>query len=442
MKSILRACALALSCLSSAVPAADVQLIYPISSPYYPVLIPLEQLSGLLGQLPDGYLLARFDGQDWASIPHQFDKKDAEGRFLDPAGLTEAGQRLDVSDELVFMAADLGQRAPTPPDSAVFGLSIRDPRTADTGWVYILRRDATALSPSDQDYVSYDAERDAIVGQTYRIGFSRKIPFLFESLQWKLKDGGYAPDLLDSMKIKHSGKLFHSFEFKRTHRDYTSRIGFVKDGPVRVIRHTNNTVRMVLGMQSPAIDIDNVHYNYSFIMDTIMDFPFRIGMFFGDVVGIPTFDFLVSDDRPPVYIYSRNQREGIEVTGVMDARKQAFNGLDDKEIIIVTRDGMVVSDMSIQQGSPIQTRVNLTDDKTILDPPEEQPGLYGDVGYRMTGWERLGSGAQHIVFRAYMLQNAELSASLDLLASSPSLNPSIVSSRFPDVPDDQGAPAP
>ncbi len=82
--------------------------------------------------------------------------------------------------------------------------------------------------------------------------------------------------------------------------------------------------------------------------------------------------------------------------------------------------GTVVTDISVEKDSPIRNRVYLLDDLSVADPPEEEPGLFGNVGFRMTEWEKLDSQTHHVLFRAYMLRDATAEQAFRFLQESPS----------------------
>lgn len=225
--------------------ARRVSIRYPVSSPYYPIVLTGARLPALLGEPIRRISLYTFHNAAWRPIPFQIDRRDTQGRYRLPVTKadqeSESGLPFDGNDECVFMAADLGEKGDRSPEGS--GLSpgmeieITDPGTGQQGWVYAVMSDRIPPERTEEDYISYSREKDAIESDTYRIGFSKDEPFLVDTLNWKRPDtGAYTPDLVDTMKVRHTGRLWQTVPFLRTQDDTRSRVLSVKDGPVRVIR--------------------------------------------------------------------------------------------------------------------------------------------------------------------------------------------------------------
>lgn len=411
----------------------EVKIDYPIESPYYPVVLTGELLPVLISHETRGITVWSINAGGLAPIPFQIDSVDDDGIFELPSKISGNSQKrdepFDSNDELVLMASDLGSRSTPgmnfPPHESQVEVEIHDPYSGNRGWFYILlmKEDLASKMVSVTDYVRYDAGRDSVKTDSYALRFSSKIPFLADTLQWSLGDGGkFSKDVIDTMKIKHEGKLFHILPFERTHGDYFSKMIAVKDGPVRVIRRTKNNVRIVFGIGSPTVNIDQIIYRNAFLMDIIVDMPFRIGAVFSDLTAVPTIDGLIGAGIPATFIYSESNLQGLAVSGRMTDQKRKFNQSGDKILVISSELGMIVADIAAKEGSPIKSRVYLVDDGALLDAPEDIPGQHGNAGFMMTGWEKLDSQVNHIFFQSYLIQQASVAEGIELLKHSPRLH--------------------
>jgi len=406
------------------------EIEYPIESQFYPVVLKGESLSILANRETRKISVWSINAEVLTPIPYQIDKVDNEGMFeLDSSTRREGGdngKKFDSNDELVLMASDLGKPLmpgmSLPPYDSLVEVELLDPHSERRGWFYILISEsaATGTMKSSSDYVRYDPDRDFIETNSYAIGFSSKIPFLVDTLRWSLGDSqAFSDDVIDTMMIRHEGKLFHIFPFKRTQGDYSSKVVAVKDGPVRVIRRTANKVRIVLGIGSPTVRIDQLLYQNTYVMDIIVDTPFRIGAIFSDLVTIPSIDEIVKPELPVTLIHSESNLEGLPVSGKMSGLKQAYNESGDKVMAISSKLGLIVGDIVVKDDETIESHVYLVDDKTLSNPPEDVPGQHGNVGFIMTGWEKLDSQIHHILFRSYLVQHMVIADGIALLNNSP-----------------------
>ena len=128
--------------------------------------------------------------------------------------------------------------------------------------------------------------------------------------------------MLDVMKIRHQGIMFGFIPFKRTTGDYSSRLTRVKTCPLRVIRRTENRVRIVWQLKTSALYVDYVMMPDSFVMDTIVDIPFNLGLFFNDVETLTTVDWRNNQALPQLTIRSPDSTSDLVVNGQMSDEKK------------------------------------------------------------------------------------------------------------------------
>jgi len=401
----------------------------PISSPYYPVVLTGYDLP-LMREVPiERIFIYAYHGNEFTPIPFQIDRRNKQGEFQIPTRsrdrINERKQPLDKNDECVFMSGDAGERMDRFPEdleiSSGTEIEITDPKSGQQRWVYVFVFQTSPPDRPGQDYVSYNSGNDTVESDTYRIAFSKKKPFLVDTLQWKNSETfQYSPDLADTMKVRHVGKFLHKFDFVRTQDDNSSKVLAVKDGPVRVIRKTVNRVRLLWQLRTPSIYIDYICYPNAFFMDIRIDIPFRIGWFFSDVKTLMTIDGNNDPSLPQFRIFTRSMREGLLVDGKMSESEQRLNRTGDTELVIGSPYGIILVTLDISKDFPIKQSVYLIDDLTRADPPEDLPGQFGNGGFITTGWEQLGNDIYHMMFRVYMIRDMQVDQGFEILNNSPS----------------------
>ncbi len=402
-------------------------LHYPISSPNYPVVLRGKDLPSLLN-LPIGSIrLFAWKQSEFRAIPFQIDRRDSRGRYLIPQSDAEAEREeahpFGGNDECVFMASDLGGQEDllpgTNPYVAATQIELVDPRSGRKGWVYALVFQERP-PPVTGDYTFYDRAGDAIETDTYRIAFTRDKPFLVDRLHWRVAGTvGFSPDLADTMKVRHTGKLFHQFGFTRTEVDCHSTLVGVKDGPVRVIRSTSNRVRIILQVKSPVIRIDYIAYPSAFFMASEIRIPFRIGTFFSDVTTRMTLDGNNDPSLPRFEVFSPSFPGGLTINGKMTPEKHAFNHSGDRELLVASAYGKILIGLQLAQDFPIHYQAYLMDDLTAPDPPERNPGQLGNLGFMTTGWEDLGESSYTMMLTVYMIRDISVDDALRTLREAP-----------------------
>ncbi len=420
---------LAVPCAAEAIVVERTTVIYPLSSPYYPVVLTGKDLPPLQHRPLKGLALYAVHAGELRPIPFQIDRRDAAGAFQIPVGdaerADEAKAVLDRNDECVFMASDIGDKTARVPDvpgaSAGAEIELRDPHTGQRGWVYALVFEERPPDPPPADYVAYDPVRDTVESEIVRIGFSREKPFLIETILWKeAETRRYAPNFTDTMKIRHRGRLLRAVPFERTQGDYTSRLIAVKDGPVRVIRRTSNRVRVLWRLKTPSISIDFIHYANAFFMDTRLDLPFKPGLFFSDVETVMSLDGRPDPQFPRTEVFTHSLRDGVPIDGTMSDEKKLLNFSSDNSLVLANTFGKILVTLELERGSPIRARPYLMDDAAVADPPENIPGQFGNVGFLSTGWDRLDTAVHHLVVSVYMIRAITVDDAFRTLRHAPS----------------------
>jgi len=417
------------SSLSPAAAIRHVSVRHPISSPYYPVVLKGKELPPLLHAPAAKISLYAFhDPEGLKPIPFQIDRRDMNGRFLIPADKKEQERQgrspMDKNDELVFMASDAGEQTLTRLEGMTFSsaveIEIRDPIKNIRKWVYAWVLDHETSQAGMPHYVSYRPKDDVIESQTYRVGFSRKTPFVMDALNWKgASPHEYGANLADKMKARHSGKFLHKLDFVRTEEDSESRLTAVKQGPVRVIRCTVNRARLFMGLRTPAITIYHIHYANAFFLDTFIEIPFRIGLFFSDLKTLMTMDGNDGPLAPPYRVYTQSVKQGAVINGKMSAEKEKINASGDKALVVSSPDGEILVSMNLGRNLPVHYRVYILDDASRMDPPDNIPGQFGNMGFISTGWENLGDSVYQMIFSVYMIRDISVDQGFEILDNAP-----------------------
>ena len=397
-----------------------------LSSPSLPIILRGSKLASLLGERLSRIHAITNHGGTIEAIPFQIDQRDAKGRYVLTVKDAGSNPKLDANDEFVFMVSDAGNQISTIPGQTAIEIAITDPQTKEPKWVYIVESmSAENLPTSGKPHVTYDPTRNAIETSTYRIAFSTAQPFLIDSLQWHT-DGPnkWSQNMVDTMKVRHYGKLFGDIDFTRTQADYKSRVVAVKEGPVRVIRRTLNSVRVIWYLQSPSVNIDYVVYANGFQMDTTIDFPFPLGWFFSDVSTLTTIDWNDDPSLPALRIYGAEMRNGISVNGRMTPEKELFNRNAGQRFAIESSYGLALVSLEIEKNLPIAGRLYLQDDKMSADEPENVPGQFGNVGFITTGWEKVDASIHHLLLNAIFLPKTTMEQGIRVLGDKPWSRPS------------------
>jgi len=338
-------------------------------------------------------------------ITFQVDRRDEQGRYiLDRNEVDALGHAsLTHGDEVVLRAADAGPRLHIqPPRSAPMNLvefRLDDGTNGASGWVYA-SVSAKPATVADAAQIEYDLVSDVVSSADYQIRFNSRLPFLVDTFRWAQGTGNvWSPDLVDTMKIRHQGSFLGIIPFRRTQRDYQSRLVASKAGPLRVIRRTENRVRMLWRLKTPALYIDYVVMPGGFVMDTIIDIPFNVGLFFRDIETLTTVDWNHAATLPGLTAHAPDYPHSLTIDGHMSQEKHDFNSVQSHRFAVVSTLGSIGVDLEIPPGVPITPWLYLRDARGEADPPEDQPGQFGNIGFRTTGWERIDTEVQHVRFK-------------------------------------------
>ena len=370
---------------------------------------PLVVLSGndlipVLGAPVRQLSLLRVSSTGLTPILFQVDRRDAQGRYIiEEADATASrGPPLGFHDELVFLASDAGARlgdvARRGEAAQLAEIRLDDTPGAPTKWVYV-SSSSDSRAVHGNRHIQYDADGDLVISAAYQLGFDTQLPFLVDNFRWNTDDSdGWSPNLVDTMKIRHRGRFLGFIPFTRTQRDYRSKLTAVKAGPVRIIRRTENRIRLLWHLNTPAVYIDYVIMPGGFVMDTVIDIPFNVGLFFNGIETLTTVDWNADAALPRLTVKAPGHHNAATIDGHMSSDKQAFNVLQAHQFTVTSALGEMHVSLEIPPGGLITPWLYLRDALSEPDPPENSAGQFGNVGFRTTGWEQIDAEVQHVKF--------------------------------------------
>lgn len=360
-----------------------------------------ERISSLIGTPIQDIALFRYADSFISTVVFQIDEKNSQGRYR----LSETIMRplFTENDELVFRTADGGEQLPE--NSSFFEqhefveIEIKESLSGSSSWLYAVISDHQQPAATQHSYISYDNVSDVVSAAEFKIGFSPSRPFLVESFQWKMPgNNNWSADVTDMMKIRHKGEFLGYLDFERDQDDYTSELTAVKQGPLRIIRRTKNRVRVFWKLKTPSLDIDYVISADGFVMDTTIDIPINVGLFFNHLETITTMDWNNDPQLPLLLIESAASLSPLPVKGFMSVEKEAFNSHSDNHFSVHSGYGDFFVKLDISEGFPIRYWLYLYDDLNAIDEPENYAGQYGNVGFRTTQWENIDQEVHHLKF--------------------------------------------
>ncbi len=373
------------------------------------------ELEALLGKALEHLELLAVRNGVLIPIPFQVDERVAreDGRYewalpLGPKGgqVTDDGL-LDADDELVFMAKDLGTQAGpedlmkvTPP---VIEISVTDPLTGKNAFAYL---GAASMIPrrSDEDYADLEPEKDYVETSVYKIGHSPDFPIAHNENVLKKEAGGTGVDFVDLHKQRLILSMFFgTLKFVKTGEDWTSEISAYKDGPVRVIRRNENRLFIVASIKSPALYTTTFYLRDTFWYPAEISAPFKLSTIFTSLKIYQATEFC--REATGMQLFSNSISRGILIDGVMSQEEknvlEASEQINQEWQLVAGQQGTWINRVTFGPGlAKAKHGLHYLDDAETEDPPEEEPGIYGKVGFVLTNLENLEGGAYS--FRSYV----------------------------------------
>lgn len=379
---------------------------------WQPLVLKGRQLGQLLGSKETSLEVLAIHNGKLVPIPFQVDEILPDGKFVLPNGPEPVAPDnpgiLDRYDEVAMMICDLGKRADKgvalPPGA--LEVDLNDPLGGPDRYAYI----ASVASPlrSPVRYIYYDATTDTVESDFYRMRLSHGWPSYFALLNHV---GQPAANLIDRFKVRTTATILGLFNFHINEDDIHNRLLAWKIGPVRLIRRERHSVRLLLGIHSPAVTSMVFFYRNFLVNPTKVSFPWIPRLIFTrvdvradvDYIHLRDFELMWSGmHQPPIMVGSGSPAE----IALEDADPPPLANW------IALRG---YGHLMVQTFKPtpalalIQKRLYYRY-SSKPDPPETYPGQYPGVGLITTGWRNLSSGT-HIIDSYFVIAPGDYSPS-------------------------------
>jgi hypothetical protein len=376
-----------------------------------PIVITGEQLAQLTGLNPENIrLYAAGRGGALEPIPYQIDERDPNGDMVftfGPKKSKDPDPDFDENDELVFMAKDTGARVDRkawPKDALkCVEIEVADPLDGSRAWAYAFAFDSPPPR-STVVYASISKDSMKIMTPNFNTQFCKDAPIAFCGIALTPAGGGDGLNYIDRLKVRATvtPKLLNVC-FERSENDFASELIAFINGPVRVIRRTNNMMMLFGKIPSPGSVVDNVYYYDQFIFPTVINVPLDMGTFLREM------KFRVTTDHNRRAIGKRfvnsNNPHGTTIDGKMSPEEKKLN-LDPYKWMIIHgtepgKRGGWLNRIFYDEGIKAQPYLYYMDDANKLDPPESDPGQIGNIGYDIRYMETLKKGIWRLTSYMY-----------------------------------------
>ncbi len=345
-----------------------------------------------------------------APIPFQIDEREAGGSLVFPFGpkkTKDADPAFDANDELIFMVKDTGCRVARAawPKAADKGaeIEVTDPLNGAKGWVYAF----TFASPpprSTVDYVSVSPTGFTVTTPYFVSKFCRDATISFCGIALTEAGGGDGKNYMDRLKVRaHAATKYVRIPIDKSENDFSSELLAYIDGPVRVIRRTNNKMFLFWKIPTPGSIVDNVYYFNSFIFPTEVDVPFDLAAMLEEVRFRVTTDH--SSRAKGFRFINSNNPAGTTIDGKMDASEKSLK-LDPYEWMLIRgtapgRRGGWLNRLTYDPGVGAKPFLYYIDDEKAADAPESERGQLGNIGYDIRNMELLKKGVWRLTSYMY-----------------------------------------
>ena len=357
------------------------------------VIIKGELLRNLVGQRISELGLYAFVQGAVKPMTFQIDECDPRGRLVCPRGShpetdSDAGV-FDENDELVFMAADSGDR--TLPDARPSGwkkaeeIELLDPVTGGRAWCYLV---LTAGPParSGTDYIDYFPDEDKYValyntGVYMRDGIHRAD---YNCLLYPPAAGGTGVDIVDRLKIRIEIRLKVPPSTIRFDEDDTEveTLSYI-DGPIRIVR------RNQLYLRVPFLTIPFGGSHDVIVYRDTNDTPIEVTVPKGASWLIRSLAIRLGTDLAPAAVgmlwFNTSNPEGAIIDGIMSEQEKHLDlshpeeDMDSYWQVIAGPQGAMMRRGHYNPGMKgiLKASINYLDEQNTPDPPEEFPGQIG-----------------------------------------------------------------
>ncbi len=377
-------------------------IAWPAVSPasarlWQPLVLKGAQLAPLLGARSASLEVLAVHAGRLAAIPFQVDERLADGRYALPDGPARLAAKspgvFDADDEVVFMVADMGERA-SPEDLPRRTVEVEadDPLSGPPRYAYIALTAHPRRSPLR--YVSYMPGRGLIETEDLRIGLEHNLAarLAFASA------GAPAPWLTRSFRLRVRFWAFGLFPISIYEADLRNELLAWKAGPVRVIRRVSHSARIAFGLHSPRAVGDEFFYRDFFLAPLEVRIPWLPALVLRRLTMHA--DVRLAGSGELTLLWSGGNPAGVAI-GDAPAEERLSEReppLPGRWLALVTNAGTVV-----QLIEPASSAAALTAGLFFTSRPRgtgaaaEIAGvLHPRLGYVVSGWDKLSRGVQRL----------------------------------------------
>lgn len=366
---------------------------------WQPLVLNGARIRGLIGSDTSKLEVLAVHDRKLVPIPFQVDGRRRDGEYALPDGPEPTSDDnpsiLEVNDEVSMMISDLGTRL----DASVsrnlpyntLEIDLHDPLGGLDRYAYI----ATVDKPKRtlRRYVVYDAARDQIETDSYRLRFTNDFPTDYAP-QSRMGEGG--PNIIDRFKVRVRAVVLGIFPFHLTEDDVNNDLLAWKAGPIRVIRRLNHSVQLVLGIHSPEVTNVDLFYRDFGENPFKVYFPWMPRLLFGNIHVRLNLDF--RDLSGYSLSYSSMNGPPLAIGGNSKAEQELQDNPPEVRWVAISGHGRLIvqtftptRDMSL-----LHFRLYYHNGPLSSDEPEKATGKSPGIGYIISGWSNLSSGVHRL----------------------------------------------
>lgn len=360
-----------------------------------PVLVEGSWLPEFVGKELASLRLYSYEYGSFQPIRFQVDERTPEGEWVFPYGKKsnrpQGNGVLDGQDVLLFMAKDSGGKAPESTTiygaSCVAAIGLEDPAHQGQGFVYLASHpvDPPPLC-SLPDYVTYKYETEEVYTDYAYSRFMISEDGLHSSFSEHGSvlppGGGMGKNYLDRLKARVQIRFFFNLIPLSLNEEMFSQdvVAWI-EGPVRVIRHLEQFVKLPFGIRGLKSFTEVHHYETIGIVPIEIHVPRGVNR----IVSSSTVSF-GADLAPNVMgalFHNSENPEPMVIDGRMSPSEKRFcTRRDSWRIIHGSMGSMMMKGLFPPElDAFVEVRQAFQDDLSVETPPEKYPG---SIGYAHT----------------------------------------------------------
>lgn len=383
------------------VASAALSVVAPrtIDRPETPVVIAGARLRRVAGAAIADLRLVRVDPGPPArlrQVPFQVDERTPEGAWAldlgDERRRDSDDRHLDGNDELALRAGDAGARAAPGGPFALEGkapldaveLELKDPLTAQTGWLYLLRFEPGQAPPAGtDDRVALEWRGRDLVGwrgDRFRCASAASGTSALDLRELKFAAGeGWGPDVLDRAKLAFAGRYLF-LDIARRLDEVRVRPTAWRDGPVRAIVRLVGETYLIWGHWIRTTRCELVVWGDRVELDVEVRLPVALER---DAPSDLRLAFDMAPEAGAVRLWSDRNRDPIRGGSRRARELRDVDATWPRWIVVNTQHGSLLGRLRLGPGLGSDRHGLLLLDTPANDPPEDAPGALLQSGWRL-----------------------------------------------------------